>query len=241
MVDLQSCYFCNTTGDVQEYAVVPAQGTAGGDSQRTAALCGQCKTKLKQVIEPLTDRLDAEDASPGGGSSVSDEPGPTTAARRTDAGSGGSDTEAGETAAESGVSATGSGETTAESGVRGSDGPTTDERSVQHSDPAAAEDAGAGSTGGGGTATTGGPDGKTGSKEGPDSDAGSRTDGSSTPPNYRRAMRMLSNRVFPIDRAEVESMLAGAYDLERHEIAAVLEHALDTGRLVEEDGQFQEP
>lgn len=62
-----------------------------------------------------------------------------------------------------------------------------------------------------------------------------------TPPQYDRAMRMLSNRPFPVDRSEVESMLANAYDLEREEIDAVLDHAVDEGRLVAENGQLREP
>ncbi|MFW5939425.1 MAG: hypothetical protein ACOCQU_03150 [Halolamina sp.] len=62
-----------------------------------------------------------------------------------------------------------------------------------------------------------------------------------TPPQYRRAMRMLSNRAFPIDRHEVESMLANAYELEREEIEAVLDHAQAEGRLIEENGQLREP
>ncbi|WP_435119608.1 hypothetical protein [Halolamina sp. C58] len=72
--------------------------------------------------------------------------------------------------------------------------------------------------------------------------AGSRPgDGEETPPSYRRAMRMLSNRPFPIERTEAESMLANAYDLEREEIDAVLSHAASEGRLVVEDGQIREP
>ena len=62
-----------------------------------------------------------------------------------------------------------------------------------------------------------------------------------TPPSYRRAMRMLSNRPFPIDRSEAESMLANAYDLEREEVEAVLDHAESEGRLVAENGQLREP
>lgn len=65
--------------------------------------------------------------------------------------------------------------------------------------------------------------------------------GEDTPPQYRRAMRMLSNRPFPMDRSEVESMLANAYDLEREEIEAVLSHAESEGRLVAENGQLREP
>jgi len=82
-----------------------------------------------------------------------------------------------------------------------------------------------------------------------DSAASTATDGTAstpapdgdTPPQYDRAMRMLSNRPFPVDRSEVESILANAYDLEREEIDAVLDHAVDEGRLVAENGQLREP
>ncbi len=65
--------------------------------------------------------------------------------------------------------------------------------------------------------------------------------GDDEPPQYGRAMRMLSNRPFPVDRSEVESMLANAYDLEREGIEAVLSHAESEGRLVAENGQIREP
>ncbi|GAB7094478.1 hypothetical protein JCM30237_16310 [Halolamina litorea] len=66
------------------------------------------------------------------------------------------------------------------------------------------------------------------------------SDPKDTPPSYRRAMRMLSNRPFPMDRSEVESMLATAYDLEREEIDAVLERAEADGKLVAENGEIRE-
>jgi len=74
--------------------------------------------------------------------------------------------------------------------------------------------------------------------------AGAGGDGSAAdekPPQYRRAMRMLSNRPFPMERSAVESMLANAYDLEREEIDAVLERAEAEGRLVAENGELREP
>ena len=65
--------------------------------------------------------------------------------------------------------------------------------------------------------------------------------GPEAPPNYRRAMRMLETREFPLQRTEVESLLANAYDMETHELEAVFDHAVETGDLVEEDGQFRKP
>jgi len=81
------------------------------------------------------------------------------------------------------------------------------------------------------------------SPESGESESGSQSvgGGSEAPPNYRRAMRMLETRQFPLDRTEVESLLAGAYDMETHELEAVLGHAVETGKLVEEDGQFRKP
>lgn len=81
------------------------------------------------------------------------------------------------------------------------------------------------------------------SSDGTDDQSGDQSVGGSpdAPPNYRRAMRMLETRQFPLDRTEVESLLANAYELETHELEAVLGHAVETGKLVEEDGQFRKP
>lgn len=78
-------------------------------------------------------------------------------------------------------------------------------------------------------------------EESTDSAVSAATEDADSPPSYRRAMRMLSNRPFPIQRTEAESMLANAYDLEREEIDAVLEHAQREGRLLVEDGEIREP
>jgi len=73
----------------------------------------------------------------------------------------------------------------------------------------------------------------------PDGPAGTASD--DTPPSYQRAMRMLSNRPFPVSRTEAESMLAAAYDLEREEVDAVIDYAIEDGRLTEANGQLREP
>lgn len=59
------------------------------------------------------------------------------------------------------------------------------------------------------------------------------------PPNYRKAMRLLSNREFPMERYDVEELLGGAYAMENEEIAAVLAYAEESGRLEEEDGTLR--
>jgi hypothetical protein len=185
MPALQSCYFCGTTENVREYAVIPPRFTPDTDDSQSAVLCDQCKTKLLQVVEPLTDQL---------------ENGPAGRTRS-----------AGETVKDARAST-----------------PPTDS---SDSDVTIASQ----SQGDGGDASE---NVETGAREPAEAEIGSA--GESTPPSYRRAMRMLSNREFPLPRSEVESMLAGAYDLERHELKAVLDHAVETGRLREEDGQFYE-
>ncbi|NHX36995.1 MULTISPECIES: hypothetical protein [Halolamina] len=115
--------------------------------------------------------------------------------------------------------------------------------------PGSNGDAGSGSDGGGITmgtadASSGGETGSGPADPTPASDTPSTPatgDDADSPPQYDRAMRMLSNRPFPVDRSEVESMLANAYDLEREEIDAILDHAVDEGRLVAENGQLREP
>lgn len=202
MSDLQSCYFCSTPENVQAYAVIPPRFTPDGDDPQSAVLCGQCKTKLLQVIEPLTEQL-------GDGAA-------------------GSKRSAGET-------------------VRDTSDPTTPNESGDSAVTIASSNEGrrsddAETAGSEGSETAGNGDSETAGNEPSESaqTAASGPAGESTPPSYRRAMRMLSNREFPLDRSEVESMLAGAYELERHELNAVLDHAVETGRLREEDGQFYE-
>ncbi|WP_435063425.1 hypothetical protein [Halobaculum sp. EA56] len=69
--------------------------------------------------------------------------------------------------------------------------------------------------------------------------------GAATPPNgepsdepdqFRTVMRLLNNREFPVERATVTDLAAGAYDLEDHEVAEILDYAIERGILAEEDG-----
>ena len=58
---------------------------------------------------------------------------------------------------------------------------------------------------------------------------------------YNRVMRMLQNREFPVDRAEIEFVAANAYDLAESECAQVIDVAVDRGLLIERDGQLYRP
>ncbi|MFB6219911.1 MAG: hypothetical protein ABEH90_00610 [Halolamina sp.] len=215
MADLQSCFFCGTAEDVQEYAVVPQRFT--DDGPRSAALCGGCKTKLLQVIEPFTERLDSDGREGGDRTTASG------AATNNDA-----DVTAGASGSEQTEQTTDEAD---ETGLADIVGGTDDDGSTT-------PDVGSGQNAGRSPSAGNNPNARGSPRAERNPDTGSRSGGSSTPPNYRRAMRMLSNREFPLDRSEVESMLAGAYDMERHEVEAVLHHATETGDLREEDGEF---
>lgn len=75
--------------------------------------------------------------------------------------------------------------------------------------------------------------------ESPAGEAAADASGEAPPPNYRKAMRLLSNREFPMERYDVEELLGGAYDMENEEIAAVLAYATESGRLEEDDGTLR--
>ncbi len=58
---------------------------------------------------------------------------------------------------------------------------------------------------------------------------------------YNRVMRLLQNREFPLDRAEIQTVAANAYGLAEHECAEVIDLAIDRGLIAEQDGQLTRP
>jgi len=58
---------------------------------------------------------------------------------------------------------------------------------------------------------------------------------------YNKVMRLLQNREFPVDRAEIEAVATSAYELSGSECAAVIDLAVDRGLVVERDGQLVRP
>ena len=68
-----------------------------------------------------------------------------------------------------------------------------------------------------------------------DETADSGTGADDRPPRaYGKLLRLLRNREFPMDRDDVEGLAAGAYDLEREEVEAIVDHAVERGELVED-------
>ncbi|MFC3959642.1 hypothetical protein [Halovivax cerinus] len=62
---------------------------------------------------------------------------------------------------------------------------------------------------------------------------GEATSGSA-PRAYGKVLRLLQNRELPMARADVEALAAGAYDLEDHQVEAVVDYAIEQGDLVED-------
>lgn len=58
---------------------------------------------------------------------------------------------------------------------------------------------------------------------------------------YNKVIRLLQNREFPVDRDEIETIAANAYDLRRAECAAILDLAIERDVLAESKGQLYRP
>lgn len=58
---------------------------------------------------------------------------------------------------------------------------------------------------------------------------------------YNKVMRLLQNREFPVERAEIVEVAASAYNLAESDCAEVIDLAVDRGLLDEEGGQLVRP
>jgi hypothetical protein len=120
-----------------------------------------------------------------------------------------------------------------------------------------ASDAGSAETGGAeaGGADAGGAD--AGSPEAGSVDAGSASAGrdesgakmaatgagksSGVPRGYRKTVRFLENREFPMPRENAVSMTSDAYGLDEEAVHAAIDHAIKHDRLTEFDGELRKP
>lgn len=58
---------------------------------------------------------------------------------------------------------------------------------------------------------------------------------------YNKVMRLLQNREFPIDREEIVTVAASAYQVSRYDCDRVIDIAIDRGLIEEADGQLLKP
>ncbi|MDS0259445.1 hypothetical protein NDI56_08575 [Haloarcula sp. S1CR25-12] len=85
----------------------------------------------------------------------------------------------------------------------------------------------------------------------PTTTAGSSGDGSErgsddgdpqlTKLEYNKVMRLLQNRPFPVDRAEIREVATSAYDIDPGEFDAVIDAAVSRELIAVENGQFVDP
>lgn len=114
------------------------------------------------------------------------------------------------------------------------------------SGPEGADDEEASDDGGADTDTADGADGADGADEAEtdtdDEPAGQEghpdRSRSGEPEEFRTVMRLLNNREFPVDRAEITDLASGAYELEVSEVEAIIDHAIERDILAENRGKL---
>ena len=241
------CDFCGEAA-AGTYEIGPAPPERSPSDRRRLVLCEDCRVTLADAIQPLLDRLAvAEDGEPvqtGDGSagerdeSVGERDGSADTSGR--AAGNNDESEKNRSAdplGESGA-ATGSGSTVSGAGEAvaadtETDGTETSEAGTGEDETETNE----ASMGGDETAEA---DGSTDTAETTDANATADTDGppETEPPQFRKVVRLLNNRSFPVERAEFVELAANAYDLDESTVAESLAYAVDRDVLAVEDGQI---
>ncbi|MBX0287331.1 hypothetical protein [Haloarcula salinisoli] len=230
-----SCYFCGESFDasLSEYPVVPTALQPAEDGP-TVVLCGTCRRKLGAVVEEVVDAAEGETVIDGTTTDRGAEPEPAdigagSGVESGDAG-GGSLFEAG--ADDGGDPKSQAPTTTAE-----------EWESPAESDGEPDTETDSGQTGVGETDSEPTP---TESDETGDDPATPDNDTSGAEPRltkleYNKVMRLLQNRPFPVDKAEIREVATSAYDIDPEEFDAVIEAAVSRDLIAVENGQFVDP
>ncbi|MFC7019560.1 MULTISPECIES: hypothetical protein [Haloarcula] len=233
---LSSCYFCGVAHDVSlsEYPVVPKQLHPSEQTQQTVVLCSTCRRKLATVVETVVTAAredqgpretaatgDAETAD-GDVSGLVDESGLDPQPESTVV------HDANETPVEE------SPESDTDAVAPAEDPPTAS--AAESGDGAGADERGSGADVAGAT-----PADREADADEPDPPASSDEDDGQpalTRLEYSKVMRLLQNRPFPVDRAEIREVAVNAYDIDPEQFDAITEAAIERGLIGEEDGQF---
>ncbi|MFK5605681.1 hypothetical protein [Haloferax volcanii] len=225
MRELRTCDFCGTDA-VGVFEVLPPALTPA-DDQRRVVLCEHCEETLSEVIAPLLSRLGV-DADVDVADDARAETGASAAPERTTSGSGGE---------------------AASVDVNAVDPAPTPPEPADHDSPDEGDDAG--SPGDDANDNDGVDDEaevETEAENEPSASAADeqpRPDGESgrgeEPPKFRKVIRILQNREFPVERAEVEALASGAYDLDDDEVADIFDYAIERGLLVDDSGTLRRP
>ncbi|MFK8214905.1 hypothetical protein [Haloferax volcanii] len=228
MRELRTCDFCGTDA-VGVFEVLPPALTPA-DDQRRVVLCEHCEETLSEVIAPLLSRLGV-DADVDVADDARAETGASAAPERTASGSGGA---------------------AASVDVNAVDPAPTPPEPTDHDSPDEGDDAG--SPGDDANDNDDVDDDEAEAKTETEAenepsasaaDEQPRPDGESgrseEPPKFRKVIRILQNREFPVERAEVEALASGAYDLDDDEVADIFDYAIERGLLVDDSGTLRRP
>lgn len=249
MTDLTACYFCGTASDaLSAYEVPPVPVPA--TERASVTLCPDCHDKLGRVFERVAVPDGERAAGPGAGDAreAASESGPShtgthggshpsrtgqsegsTADTGITFGTG--DSDGGENAPAPGAGAS----ETADAVGEGAAGDDRADATADAADPDSDAD----------EMTSGADDANESAAPGSAAD-GSAADGSvpaagPSPENYRRVLRLLENREFPVDRAEIRGVVETAYGVEPDEFERVVEAAAAREVLAVDGDRLRRP
>jgi len=217
---MAACYFCGTVLEAPD-PVRPA-----GDGGPALDLCAECATRLEPIVDAVVDAAGgasgdgtvgtagADAGAPGTGEST---PGATTDGR--DDAADVAPTQPDRDGSAHGAESPGD-DDQGSVDVDAADGPGSDvEATAGDQDP---------------------------DPDGGEADATSTADGLEargvSPTDYKRVLRLLQNREFPVERAEIEAVLTSAYEFSPETVEAVLEAAVDRDVVaVDDEGRLVAP
>jgi len=267
MADLESCYFCGEGPNeaLDSYGVVPATFDPSPSTQRSVVLCPSCRDKLTAVMKSAVQASEAgSPARETSGGHTAGEPSAGDAggagsggARGGDAGDADTDEEGAGDQGGLSIEQPGADETAGgNAGAAATGGSTSDDAGSDLADATAdrgrEESSAGGSTGPDDGAPTmnrsGSPseasdDGEamgpsaTGGEEPSPPSTGEELMGSNSEA-YRQVIRLLQNREFPVDRAEIEDVAASAYQISPETCHRVIDEAIERDLLAERDGDI---
>jgi hypothetical protein len=236
------CDFCGAPAE-GAYEVGPPSVDRAPPERRRLVLCPDCHETLDRALEPLLDRLDdLESGDTSGGTAdvrgtdarpesieTDVEPEPNAGVDSEpadDVSTGPNDDPFTEASVDDGTGPdAGSAPPSAEdaeavgSSASDSDDPPRDGRAATDDSPDAADE----------LATHAGTDGNTESSDGAQSEV---------PTHFRRVIRLLNNREFPVDHDEFVDLATGAYELAEPDVERILKYAAERDLLVVENGRI---
>lgn len=213
MREVRTCDFCGDEA-AGTFEVVPPETDPDGEGRRVV-LCPGCRDTLASVIEPLLAAAGDDTADRGSETTtVVAEPDRETGAESSDRP--GSESVAG-SGPDPGPSADGVSPTGDEDATGGGSEEPADRTNI--AEAMAGEE-------------------RVESAE----EAGGRPQSArrGTPRGYRKVMRFLENRDFPVDREEAETLAAEAYGMNPGAVSAAIDHAVKHNRLREVSGELRQ-